>query len=44
MEILKDNEQKLHEIAQYLLEQETISGEEFMEILGSSHEGAEPEG
>lgn len=33
MEILKDNEQKLHEIAQYLLEQETISGEEFMEIL-----------
>ena len=41
MEILKDNEQKLHEIAQYLLEQETISGEEFMEILKApAKEGA----
>ncbi len=33
MEILKENEKKLHEIAEYLLERETISGEEFMEIL-----------
>ena len=41
MEILKDDEQKLHEIAQYLLEQETISGEEFMEILKApAKEGA----
>ncbi|HOK49707.1 MAG: ATP-dependent zinc metalloprotease FtsH [Sedimentibacter sp.] len=32
-QILKENEDKLHELAQYLLEKETISGEEFMEIL-----------
>lgn len=31
--ILKDNMDKLHELAQYLLDKETISGEEFMEIL-----------
>lgn len=31
--ILKENEEKLHEISEYLLEKETISGEEFMEIL-----------
>lgn len=31
--ILKDNTDKLHELAHYLLEKETISGEEFMEIL-----------
>ena len=30
---LRDNEGKLHEIAKYLLEKETITGEEFMEIL-----------
>lgn len=33
MEILKEHEAKLHEIAEYLLEKETITGEEFMEIL-----------
>ncbi len=33
MEILKENEQKLHEISAYLLEKETITGEEFMTIL-----------
>ena len=33
MDILKANEGKLHEIAAYLLEKETITGEEFMEIL-----------
>ena len=33
MEILKENEAKLHEISEYLLEKETITGEEFMEIL-----------
>jgi cell division protease FtsH len=32
-QILKDNLNKLHEIAEYLLERETISGEEFMEIF-----------
>ncbi|MDF2501769.1 MAG: cell division protein FtsH [Anaerosporomusa subterranea] len=32
-EILKDNIDKLHELARYLLEKETITGEEFMEIL-----------
>jgi len=31
--ILKDNEAKLHELAEYLLEKETITGEEFMRIL-----------
>lgn len=31
--ILKDNINKLHEIAEYLLERETITGEEFMEIF-----------
>ena len=31
--ILKENEGKLHELAAFLLERETITGEEFMEIL-----------
>ena len=31
--ILKENMEKLHELAHYLLERETITGEEFMEIL-----------
>lgn len=31
--ILEDNIGKLHELAQYLYEHETITGEEFMEIL-----------
>ena len=31
--ILKDNMDKLHELAKYLLEKETITGEEFMRIL-----------
>jgi cell division protease FtsH len=33
IQILKDNEEKLHELASYLLEKETITGEEFMDIL-----------
>lgn len=37
-EILKENQEKLHEIAAYLLEKETITGEEFMEILNSGKE------
>ena len=32
-EILKANVGKLHELAQFLYEHETITGEEFMEIL-----------
>ncbi len=32
-QILRDNEAKLHELAKYLLEKETITGEEFMAIL-----------
>lgn len=33
--ILEDNIMKLHEIAKFLYEHETITGEEFMEILSS---------
>lgn len=33
MQILKDNIDKLHELAAFLLEKETITGEEFMDIL-----------
>ena len=33
MNLLKENETKLHELAKYLYEKETITGEEFMEIL-----------
>ena len=35
MQILSDNIGKLHELAEYLLDKETISGEEFMNILGT---------
>ena len=34
-QLLADNERKLDEIAQYLYEKETISGEEFMRILNA---------
>ncbi len=33
MAILKENKEKLHELSEYLLEKETITGEEFMGIL-----------
>ena len=33
VEILKDNIDKLHEISAFLLKEETITGEQFMEIL-----------
>jgi len=33
IEILKENMDKLHEISDFLLKEETITGEEFMEIL-----------
>ena len=32
-QILSENMPKLHELAEYLLERETITGEEFMEVL-----------
>ncbi len=35
IEILKENENQLHKLAAYLLEKETITGEEFMKILNS---------
>ena len=41
MQILKDNAAKLNEIAAYLLERETITGEEFMEILNAGTEGTD---
>ena len=41
MQILKDNAAKLNEIAAYLWERETITGEEFMEILNAGKENAE---
>ena len=34
--ILKDNRGKLDELASYLYEHETITGEEFMQILNAA--------
>ena len=34
-QILTENREKLDELAQYLYEKETITGEEFMKILNS---------
>ena len=31
--IIRENEAKMHELSEYLLKKETITGEEFMEIL-----------
>ena len=33
MDLLEKNKMKLHELAKYLYEKETITGEEFMQIL-----------
>ena len=33
--ILKENQEKLNELSAFLLEKETITGEEFMKILNS---------
>ena len=33
LQILQDNQEKLHELSKYLYEKETITGEEFMAIL-----------
>lgn len=38
LKILSDNITKLHELAKYLYEHETITGEEFMKILNDSEE------
>ena len=38
LQILKENEGKLHKIAEYLLEKETITGEEFMDIFSGEDE------
>jgi len=35
IEILKENMDKLHELSRYLVERETITGEEFMRVLTS---------
>ena len=42
--ILKENEPKLHELAAYLLQKETITGEEFMSILNRpAADGEQPQ-
>ena len=38
LQILKDNMPKLHELAKYLYEKETITGEQFMYILNKPAE------
>ena len=38
MELLKTHQAKLHELAKYLYEKETITGEEFMKILHAQEE------
>ena len=35
MDLLKNNKQKLHELAKYLYEKETMTGDEFMQILNA---------
>lgn len=42
-EVLKENEDKLHKIAKYLYEKETVSGEDFMKILKEEEEKSEAE-
>ena len=38
MTILKNNTRQLHDLAEYLLEKENISGEEFQQILAKDNE------
>ena len=38
MDILKGHQGKLHQLAEYLYDHETITGEEFMDILGRGAE------
>ena len=37
--ILEENRSALDRLAQYLYEKETITGEEFMQLLGQDNEG-----
>ena len=41
MGLLRDNQGKLHELAKYLYEKETITGEEFMYILNKKEDSEE---
>ena len=34
--ILQENKDKLHELAKYLYEKETITGDEFMKVLNAN--------
>ena len=44
MDLLEKNQKKLHELAKYLYEKETITGEEFMQILTRTETLKEAEG
>ena len=44
MDLLEKNQKKLHELAKYLYEKETITGEEFMQILTRTETLEETEG
>ena len=44
MDLLEKNQKKLHELAKYLYEKETITGEEFMQILTRMETLEEAEG
>ena len=44
MELLEKNQKKLHELAKYLYEKETMTGEEFMQILTRTETLEEAEG
>ena len=44
MDLLEKNQKKLHELAKYLYEKETITGEEFMQILTRTEPLEEAEG
>ena len=41
IEILEENKEKLHELTKYLVEKETITGEEFTKILNDGNESEE---
>ena len=43
VKILTDNRAKLDELAQYLYQKETITGEEFMDILNRDDTENKPE-
>ena len=44
MDLLEKNQKKLHELAKYMYEKETITGEEFMQILTRTETLEEAEG